>query len=70
MTTEIENKFTQITQIKVMSMKLEVANFGKKLLKTMLVEMLRPDVGELVLRGDVMDGYLAFTDKLTNIEKP
>ena len=53
-----------------MSMKLEVANFGKKLLKTMLVEMLRPDVGELVLRGDVMDGDLAFTDNLTNVEEP
>ena len=50
--------------------KLEVLDLVKKLLKTMLVEMLRPNAGELVLRGDVMDGYLAFTDKLTNIEKP
>ena len=38
----------------LMSMKLEVLDLVKKLLKTMLVEMLRPDVGELVLRGDVI----------------
>ena len=50
-----------------MSMKLEVLHLVK-LLKTMLVEMLRPDVGELVLRGDVMDGDLALTGKLTNVE--
>ena len=49
-----------------MSMKLEVLDLVKTL-KTMLVEMLRPDVGELVLRGDVIDGDLAFTDKLTNV---
>ena len=54
----------------LMSMKLEVLDLVKKLLKTMLVEMLRPDVRELVLRGDVMDGDLAFTDKLTNVERP
>ena len=36
----------------------------------MLVETPRPDVDELVLRGDVMDGDLAFTDKLTNVEEP
>ena len=53
-----------------MSLKLDVLDLVRKLLKAMFVEVLRPDVGELVLRGDVMDGYLAFTDKLTNIEKP
>ena len=53
-----------------MSMTLEVIHLVKKLLKTMLVEMLRLDVGELVLRGDVMAGDLAFTDKLTNVEEP
>ena len=30
--------------------------------------MPRPDVGQLLVSGDVMDGYLAFTDKLTNVE--
>ena len=54
----------------LMSMKLEVLDFVKKLLKTMLAEMLRPDVGELILRGDVMDGDLAFTDKLADVEEP
>ena len=53
-----------------MSMKLEVLDLVKKLLKTMVVEMLRLDVGELVLRGDVMDGDIAFIDKLTNAEEP
>ena len=53
-----------------MSMKLGVLDLVKKLLKTILVEMLRPDVGELVLRGDVMDGDLSFTDKLMNVEEP
>ena len=71
MTTEIVNKFTQKTQVNVdVSMKLEVLDLVKKLFKTMLIEMLRPDVGELVLRGDVMDGDLAFTDNLTNVEEP
>ena len=36
----------------------------------MLAEMPRPDVGELVLLGDVMDGDLAFTGNLTNVEEP
>ena len=53
-----------------MSMVLEVIDIVKKLLKTMLVEMIRPDVGELVLRGDVMDGDALFTDTLTNVEEP
>ena len=53
----------------LMSMKLEVLDLVKKLLKTMLVEMLRPNAGELVLRGDVMDGDVAFTDKLTTVEE-
>ena len=48
-------------------MKLEVLHLVK-LLKTMLVEMLRPDVGEIVVRGDVLDGNLALSDKLTNVE--
>ena len=71
MTTEIVNKFTQKTQVNVdVSMKLEVLDLVKKLLKTMPFEMLRLDVGELVLRGDIMDVDLAFTDKLTNVECP
>ena len=45
----------------LMSTKLEILDLVKKLLKTMLVEMLCPDVGELVFCGDVMDGDLAFT---------
>ena len=53
----------------LMSMKLEVLDLVKTL-KTMLVEMLRPDVGELVFRRDVMGGDLAFTDKPTNVEEP
>ena len=69
MITEIVNKFKQITQINV-SMKLEVLDLVKKLLKMMLVEMLRPDVSDLVLRGDLKDGDLAFTYKLTNVEEP
>ena len=51
-------------------MKLEVLDLVKKLLKMMLVEMLRPDVSDLVLRGDLKDGDLAFTYKLTNVEEP
>ena len=51
-------------------LKLDVLDLVKKLLKATLVEVLRPDVGELVLRGNVMDGDLAFTDKLTNLEEP
>ena len=71
MTTEIVNKFTQKTQVNVdVSMKLEVLDLVKKLLKTMPFEMLRLDVDELVLRGDIMDGDLAFTDNLTNVEEP
>ena len=54
----------------LMSMKLEVLDFVKKLLKTMLVEALRRDVIESFRRGDVMDGDLALTDKLTNLEEP
>ena len=52
------------------SMRLEVLDLVKMLVKTMLVEMLRPDVGELVFRRDVMGGDLAFTDKPTNVEEP
>ena len=51
-----------------MSMKFDVLDLVKILLKTMLVEMLRPDVGEIVVRGDVLDGNLALSDKLTNVE--
>ena len=71
LTTERVNKFTQKTQANVdVSMKLEVLDLVKKLLKTMPFEMLRLDVGELVLRGDIMDVDRAFTDKLTNVECP
>ena len=48
-------------------MKLDVLDLVKILLKK-FVEMIRPDVGEIVLRGDVLDGNLALSDKLTNVE--
>ena len=70
LTTEMVNKFTQGTQIDLMSLKLDVLDLVRKLLKAMFVEVLRPDVGELVLGGHVMDGDLAFIDKLTNVEEP
>ena len=50
-------------------LKLDVLDLVRKLLKAMFVEVLRPDVGELVLGGHVMDGDLAFIDKLTNVEE-
>ena len=53
-----------------MSMKLEALHLVKKLLKTMLFYILRHDVGESVFCGDVMDGDLAFTDKLPTEEEP
>ena len=52
-----------------MSLKLDVLHLVRKLLKAVLVEMFRPDVGELVLHGDVMDGGLVFID-ITNVEEP
>ena len=53
----------------LMSMRLKILIFVEKLLKTMLFDILRRDVGELVLRGDVTDGDLAFTDKIQNVEE-
>ena len=53
----------------LLSLKLDVLHLVRKLLKAVLVEMFRPDVGELVLHGHVMDGGLAFID-ITNVEEP
>ena len=71
-TTEIVNRFTQTTDSQHTHITLidEVFNIVQKLLKTMLVQMFRPDVSQIVLRGDLVGGDLVFFDQLADVKKP
>ena len=41
----------------------------QKLLKTMFVQIFRPGVCQIVLRGDVVGGDLVFLDQLSGVEE-
>ena len=53
----------------VMSIIWKLIDHVKKLLKTMLIEMLGPDVIYLILRWNVVRSNLVFLDQVTDVEE-
>ena len=47
----------------------EVLELVKKLLKTLLRQVLRPYVSLVVLGGDVVNRYLSLANEVTDVEK-
>ena len=48
----------------------EVIDLVHQLLKTVLLQVLGPDIRQVVFRGNVVGGDLVFLDQLTDVEEP